>query len=321
MPSATIASEMMHRRSHAPTADANRAAALPLGRLGPILLLLATGSVFGALFPLSKLAAQAGVHLLAWALALMLGGGAVLSLLALARGEPIPIRAPYLRYYAVAGLLSTALPNLILFTVIPHLGAGLSSIVYTLPPILTLALAALFGVERPGLRRSIGIGIGFIGAALIVGPRGSLPAPGMYGWMALALAIPVSVALGNIYRTKAWPAGASPLALSAGTMLAGALWVVLAGAATGSIAEVATLARAPGLAAFQAAFNALQFLMFMRLQQAAGPVYVSQVGYVGTAVGLASGALVFGETYTIWVWAASAVIVAGVLIVNSARRT
>jgi drug/metabolite transporter (DMT)-like permease len=60
--------------------------------------------------------------------------------------------------------------------------------------------------------------------------------------------------------------------------------------------------------------------MFMRLQQAAGPVYVSQVGYVGTAVGLASGALVFGETYTIWVWAACAVIVAGVLIVNSARR-
>ena len=300
--------------------DLSAPAALPFGRLGPVLLLLATGGVFGALFPLGKLAAQAQVHLLAWALSLMLGGGALLTLVVLARGERIPATARYLRYYAVAGLLSTALPNLILFTVIPHLGAGLSSVVYTLPPILTLALAALFGVERPGLRRIVGIAVGFVGAALIVGPRGSLPSPSMYGWMALALSIPFSVALGNVYRTKAWPTGASPLALSAGTLLAGAFWVALAIAATGSFGEVATLARAPALAAVQATFNALQFLMFMRLQQAAGPVYVSQIGYVGTAVGLASGALVFGETYTIWVWAASAVIVAGVLIVNSARR-
>lgn len=299
----------------------NASAALPLGRFGPVLLLLATGGVFGALFPLGKLAAQAQVHPLAWALSLMLGGGAILTSLVLAGGERLPATRRHLRYYAVAGLLSTALPNLILFTVIPHLGAGLSSVVYTLPPILTLALAALFGIERPGLRRSIGIGVGFVGAALIVGPRGSLPSPGMYGWMALALLIPASVALGNVYRTKAWPAGASPLALSAGTLLSGALWIALAIAATGHFGEVATLSRAPVLAAVQAAFNALQFLMFMRLQQAAGPVYVSQVGYVGTAVGLASGALVFGETYTIWVWAACAVIVAGVLIVNSARRT
>jgi drug/metabolite transporter (DMT)-like permease len=74
------------------------------------------------------------------------------------------------------------------------------------------------------------------------------------------------------------------------------------------------------LAALQAALSAGQFLMFMRLQQEAGPVYVSQVGYVGTAVGLVSGALAFGETYSLWVWAASGVIAAGVLVVNSARR-
>jgi drug/metabolite transporter (DMT)-like permease len=314
--------EVMKKRSDRPeTANTKVLVALPFGRLGPILLLLATGGVFGALFPLGKLAGQAQVHLLAWALSLMLGGGTLLALLAFARGERIPVAARYLRYYAVAGFLSTAFPNLILFTVIPHLGAGLSSVVFTLPPILTLALATLSGIERPGLRRIIGIAVGFIGAALIVGPRGSLPSPGMYGWMALALSIPASVALGNVYRTKAWPSGASPLVLSAGTLLAGALWVALTTAATGNFGEVATLARAPALAAVQALFNALQFLMFMRLQQAAGPVYVSQIGYVGTAVGLASGALVFGETYTIWVWAASAVIIAGVLIVNSARRT
>ena len=55
---------------------------------------------------------------------------------------------------------------------------------------ILLALAALFGIERPGLRRMVGIGLGFIGAALIVGPRGSLPSPDLYGWMALLVLDP-----------------------------------------------------------------------------------------------------------------------------------
>jgi hypothetical protein len=59
-----------------------------------------------------------------------------------------------------------ALPNLIIFLVISRLGAGLSAVVYTLPPLLTVALAALLGIERPGGRRLAGIGLGFVSAAL-----------------------------------------------------------------------------------------------------------------------------------------------------------
>lgn len=291
-----------------------------LGRAGSIFLLLATGGVLGLAFPLGKFAEQAGAAPLGWTLAMMSGGGASLALLAAGRRQPIPLTARHLRYYAVAGFLSMAAPNLILFTVMPRLGAGLSAVVYTLPPILTLALAAALGMERPGRRRMLGIGLGFAGAALIVGPRGSLPSSELYGWMAAALLIPVSLAFGNIFRSRFWPSGASPLALSAGTMLAGALWTIVASVATGSLDDVATLALVPWPAAIQSALNALQFLMFMRLQQAAGPVYVSQVGYVATAVGLVSGAMIFGETYSPWVWAASGLIAAGVIVVNAAGR-
>ncbi|HZH28283.1 MAG TPA: DMT family transporter [Azospirillaceae bacterium] len=292
----------------------------PLGRLRPLALLLATGSLLGALFPLGKLAAAAGVAPLAWSLSMLLSAGVLLTVLAAAQGQAPHLTAPHLRYYASAGLLSMAMPNLILFSVMPQLGAGLSAVVYTLPPILTLVLAALIGLERPGRQRLVGIGLGFAGAALIVGPRGSLPSSDQYGWMALALTIPVFLAMGNIYRTRCWPAGASPLQLSAGAMLAGAFWIALASAATGQLGDIATLAGAPALASVQGALNALQFLLFMRLQKSAGPVYVSQIGYVATAVGLASGAIVFGETYSPWVWAASGLIASGVILVNFARR-
>ncbi|WP_175493812.1 DMT family transporter [Microvirga guangxiensis] len=290
-------------------------------RFGAVALLIATGGVFGAMFPLGKLASRAGVAPLAWTLSMLLFGGVILLAMALIRGQAVPVSRLHLAYYAGAGLLSMGLPNFILFTVMPHLGVGLSSVVYTLPPILTLAFAAALRMEKPGTQRSLGIALGFAGAAMIVSQRSHLPSPDLYGWLLLALAIPTFLAAGNIFRSRFWPAGSSPLALSAGTMLAGGGWVLLLMLGKGRIGDIASLLDAPLLASIQAALNALQFLMFMRLQKAAGPVYVSQVGYVATAAGLASGALVFGETYSPWIWAASITIAAGVLVVNSARRT
>jgi drug/metabolite transporter (DMT)-like permease len=290
------------------------------GRSAAIALLIATGGIFGAMFPLGKLAEMAGVAPLAWALSMLLGGGFLLLAMTFLHRQIVPVSLQHLAYYIGAGLLSMGFPYLILFTVMPHLGVGLSSVIYTLPPILTLTFAAVLGMEKPGARRSLGIALGFAGTAMIVSQRSTLPSPDLYGWLLLALTIPASVAAGNVFRTRFWPAGSSPLALSAGTMLAGSAWVLLIVLTKGRIGDIATLGQAPVLAIIQAALNALQFLMFMRLQKAAGPVYVSQVGYVGTAAGLASGALVFGETYSPWIWAASTTIAAGVLIVNSARR-
>ena len=56
----------------------------------------------------------------------------------------------------------------------------------------------------------------------------------------------------------------------------------------------------------------------MHVQRAAGPVYVSQVGYIATGVGLAAGALVFGERYSPWILVATAIIAIGVFTVNRA---
>jgi drug/metabolite transporter (DMT)-like permease len=283
-------------------------------------LLLATGGLNGSVFLLTRLAQQAGVPSLPWALAMMIGAGGVLALIARLRGDPMPGAGPYLRYYALAGLLSIALPNVILFLVLPRLGAGLASIVYTLPPILTLLMALALRIERPDLWRSTGMLVGLAGALLIVLPHGSLPSHGLAGWMALAFAIPVSLAAGNVYRTVAWPAGARPVALAAGTMLAGGGWVAAAFLAFGQPGDLLLPALVPGLVAAQVAATAVAYLLYFRLQAVAGPVYLSQIGYLMTAVGLATGMLVFDEHYSLWVWSGAGVIVVGVLLVTFGRR-
>ncbi len=293
---------------------------VPSRRFEPLALLVATGGLIGVIFPVTKLAQATGIAPLPWALSMMAGAGLILMVLTRAQGVPLPWNGRHLRYYAVSGLLSMALPNMVVFLVMPRLGAGLTAVVYTLPPILTLLMATAVGVERPDRRRVIGIGVGLLGALLIVGPRGSLPSPDLAGWMALAFLAPASVAAGNVYRTRAWPPGARPIALAAGTMAGGAAWVAVALLATGGLGDLAGLALVPGLALLQIAVTALTYVLYFRLQVVAGPVYLSQIGYVATAVGLGSGALAFGETYSSWVWGGAAVIVAGVLLVSVGRR-
>ncbi|SMH52961.1 DMT family transporter [Azospirillum agricola] len=295
-------------------------ALVPSRRWEPLALLLATGGLIGTLFPITKLAQTAGVAPLPWALSMMVGAGIILAALTRARGGRLPWSGRYLRYYAVSGFLSMALSNVVVFLVMPRLGAGLTAVVYTLPPILTLLMATAVRLERPNRRRVVGIGVGLLGALMIVGPRGSLPSPDLAGWMLFAFLAPLSVAAGNVYRTRAWPPGAHPLALATGTMFGGAAWVALALLASGGVGDLGGLALAPGLALVQIALTALTYVLYFRLQVVAGPVYLSQIGYVATAVGLASGALAFGETYSPWVWGGAAVIVAGVLLVSTGRR-
>jgi len=54
------------------------------------------------------------------------------------------------------------------------------------------------------------------------------------------------------------------------------------------------------------------FLMFFRLQQVGGPTYLSQIGYVAAAVGVAVGVFYFGEIYPRSVWVGAGITAVGI---------
>ena len=58
----------------------------------------------------------------------------------------------------------------------------------------------------------------------------------------------------------------------------------------------------PLLVLAQVASASAMFVFFFRLQAVGGPVYLSQIGYVGAAVGLVSGTLLLGERYQLLTW-------------------
>jgi drug/metabolite transporter (DMT)-like permease len=82
---------------------------------------------------------------------------------------------------------------------------------------------------------------------------------------------------------------------------------------------VAAIATTPALSLLQAASSAAMFAFFFRLQVVGGPVYLSQIGYVAAAVGLASGSLLLGESYGALTWLGAGVVAAGVVMTTIAQ--
>ncbi|HTV67277.1 MAG TPA: DMT family transporter [Rhizobiaceae bacterium] len=282
-------------------------------------LLVITGGMLGLTLPFGKLATTSGVPPILWAFVISFGAGSVLLIALLVTGQRPKLTAHKARYFAIAAAISYAIPNLLMFSAIPHLGAGYTGIMFTLSPIITLGLSLLFGVRRPNLLGIAGIAIGFVGAMMVALTRGELGQPAELFWVVIGLLIPVSLACGNIYRTFDWPDGTGPIELAVGSHLAAAALLFAGILATGSADAFATLATVPLVTAAQVASASLMFVFFFRLQAVGGPVYLSQIGYVAAAVGLISGTFFLGERYQALTWIGAAIVAAGVVMTTKAQ--
>lgn len=292
-------------------------AILRQSRAYPLLLLLATGVSLGLALPFVRIATGSGITVPAFAFWQYFGGGLGLLLIAILTGAKPPLGALYLRFYAISGLITLALPSLLIFLAVSRIGAGLPGIAYAFPAMLTYVFALLLGMERPAWTRAIGIALGLCGILMILLPRSGPVDDAALPWMLLAMIAPVSLAMGNIYRTRYWPKDAAPLALAAGTLLGAAFWLLVTSLGMGAFYWPAFSAGSADWTLPAAmVFACLSFLTYFELQRVAGPVYLSQIGYVMAATGLFIGTTVFGERYGLTVWLAVVVIVAGILLVN-----
>jgi drug/metabolite transporter (DMT)-like permease len=282
-------------------------------------LLIVTGGLLGLTLPFGKIATEAGVPAIVWAFVISLGAGGVLLVALLLRGERIRLTAHRLRYFFVTAAVSYALPNLLMFSVMPHVGAGYAGIMFTLSPVVTLVLSILLGVRRPNMLGIIGIAVGFVGAVMVALTRGEAGQPAAFVWVAIALLIPLFLAMGNIYRTIDWPKDAGPIELAVGSHLAAAVMLLTGIFALPGGASLGLLAGVPMTVVAQMASASAMFAFFFRLQAVGGPVYLSQIGYVAAAVGLFSGTLFLGERYALLTWLGAAIIVVGVFMTTKAQ--
>lgn len=283
----------------------------------PLFLLLGTGAMLGFYFPLGKLAVAGGVDPVVWAMLICVGAGVSMAVLSRAvedRGEDVAVW----RYALISGFLSYVVPHFLTFSAIPKIGSGLAAIMFALSPVTTALLSLILKVRPPSGLGLIGIGLGLLGALIIIFARNGNFA-GQALWLALAALIPVFLGLGNVYRTLAWPKGAGPLRLASLTNIAAVPpLLAIAWAMNGAI-DLSPLARVPLLVIAQLVVTAAMFVMFFRLQQLGGPTYLSQIGYVAAVIGVGIGVTWLGESYPVSVWVGAAVVAAGIALTTLAQ--
>lgn len=263
---------------------------------------------------IAKLADQYGASRLSFLMLALTGAGLVLLFVTLVQKQAGPVTRRTVEYAFVSGLL-LALTNALAFLAIRHVGAGFISVSFAFPVLLTWVLAVMLGLESMRFLRLLGVVLALAGGLVLASGKAS--GSGASGvWILLVLAVPILLAVGNIYRTLCWPKGASPLFLASLMLLAGGL-LLLPFALLFEYATVLPLLTSAKLLwlllAEVAVFSILYFLFFV-LQRMAGPVYLSQIGTVAAVFGTIIAVFALGEAVPPNLALAGILVTAGMVI-------
>lgn len=290
----------------------------------PLVLLLSTGTLLGISTNLAKLASEAGLAPLAFLSWSVVGATLVLGGTEMLRGNLPQLDRQTLEYFLVAGLITTAAPQLLFFAAVPRVGASFVALAITFPPLFTYLGALLLGMEGFKARRAAGVTLALAGAGVLAFYKLSAPDANAL-WIVATLVGPIILAAGNLYRTARWPEGAEPAQLAPGMLAAGALYLLVVGIVATFIPDapadfslaVPRKSWTPTLLILaQVATFSVQNLLFFMLQDRGGPVYLSLLGSVGAITGVPVAVLLLGEAWPQGLLLGGLLVAAGIIFLT-----
>jgi drug/metabolite transporter (DMT)-like permease len=228
-------------------------------------------------------------------------------------------RLPGRRYWGhllVLGLAMSVLPFLLIAWGEQHIASALAAVVNACTPLFTAAFSAWLLGERLRPPQLAGLGIGFVGVAVVAGVGGGdLAASSLAGVAAVVLASS-GYGFGFAYAHR-FTEGLSALQLSLGQLTAGTL--LLAPLAAADLARGRVHLQPVGLLCLLllgGLGTGYAYLLNYRTLQQHGATVASLVTYLVPIVGVAAGVLVLGEPFSLRLVLGGLVVVAGVALVQ-----
>jgi drug/metabolite transporter (DMT)-like permease len=291
-----------------------------LRRPGPAAfgMLFLVGFTFGLMFVFNRLATTHGVPFIPYVFLQSLGGALILLALCGARNQMPGLSAKTLKFYFLAAVFNFSIPFSILSLVAPKVPSGILSLGLMLIPLMIYALALALGMDRFHWIRLAGLLLGLGGVLLVLLPKTSLPSPDLAGWVAFGMLAPVSYAVGTILMAWLQPAATKSLPLACGLLIASAITMVPVMAVAGSwwffdgplgIGHWAVVGAIVNTAAI--------YVLVFEILKRAGPVFFSTSNYIATLLGVGIGMFFFGDSHSLWIWAALLLMFVGLFCVNS----
>ena len=282
----------------------------------PLVLLSALALIWGSSFLFIKiadrsLAPAALVTGRLWLAALSLA--VIVPLLVGGRATLAGLRAAW-RPLVLVGLVNTAMPFWLLSWGETRIDSGLASIIQASVPIFNALIAfGFFHEQRIGGRRLLGVAVGFVGVALLVGAQPHAKVLGAIAVVGMA----VCYGTGGLL-VRRFLVGTTPYVVALGSTTAAAIAILPAGLAqapshleAGAIASVATLG---------VVCTAVAYLINYTIIATAGAAYSALVTYLIPPIALFYGAVFLGEGVGIAALLGLVLILGGVALGTGVRR-
>ncbi|MEO0370844.1 MAG: DMT family transporter [Pseudomonadota bacterium] len=293
-----------------------------MARFWPFLVLLAMGIGWGLTLPLAKIAVSTGHEpygLIFWQLVVVL---IVLAPFTLRRGRPrVRLGRRHFTLFLAVALAGAILPDVFFYMGAAELPAGVLSIVAATAPMFALPIALAMGNDAFSWRRLGGLCLGMGGILLMVGPKASLPDPGMAFFVVLTLLAPALYATEANIVGRFGTFGLNPVQTIVGASTLGLFIALPLALLTGQWVDPFANFGAAELALIAAAaLHAVVYATYVWLVGQAGSVFAAQSAYVVTATGVVSSMVILNESYSIFIWLALAVMLLGIFLVQPRAR-
>lgn len=287
----------------------------------PLIYLTVLGAIWGMHFSFIKLAAESGLSYLGVAAATTTGVAIMMLLVALIRRRLPRFDITHLRFYLVCALLGYVAPFIIELNSAAHLPASVLALVVSSSPLFTVALAIAFRSDTISLRRMLGIIVGTMSAALILGPAalGLTDIPAF--WVLVAFSVPLIYAADHNYISKFWPERSDSYQLGCGeALLAFAIFAPLY-LWQGVLGDM-DVAFGPGHIAIivMIFFSIIEIFLYFEIVRLAGPIFVSQTNFVTVVTGVIWAMIIFGERPSKWLWLSAALLAVALYFVAATDR-
>lgn len=289
-------------------------------RFGLIGALVLISIAWGTTIPLTKVAVSTGHHPLGLIFWQFTFGALILGAVALLRGTSLRLTRPILIFITIIAFIGTILPNSMSNWAAFHLPAGVMGLNIAAVPMFVLAGAWLMRIEAPEWTRFLGVLFGVLAILLVVGPEASLPDPAKAPFVFIALLAPLCYGFEGNFIARHAPRDLDPLDTLLGASILGVLIMGPVTLATGTFVAWPGPMTVVEWAMVASAFShTLAYAGFFWLIPRAGPVFTGQIAYLVTINAVLFSMIFLGERYSWWIWAAFALMLTGIALVQPRR--
>jgi drug/metabolite transporter (DMT)-like permease len=225
-------------------------------------------------------------------------GAALLYLVVRATGRSMPTDWPTWSALAAMGILNNVVPFCLIAWGQTHIGAGLASILNATTPLFTVIVAHLFTYdERMTAARVVGVVVGFVGVAVMMGLDLVADAGGHLLAELAILAASASYALSAVYARRFSRRGLPPLVAATGQIAAAAaimlpLSLIIDRPWTLPTPPAEAVGAMVGLAALS---TCAAYVIYYRVLATAGAVNLMLVTFLIPVSAILLGTLILGE--------------------------